>query len=93
MCLMCILLLTGFSVRTEGTLSAPGDAIQAAAFSVCSPASLEGLCTHVVPHQTLPANIHVHFMIDLQRFWEINGAEVTKGLRKEQTKVAAVYMT
>lgn len=68
---MCTLLLTRVFPRTEGTLSAPGDAIQAAAFGVRRPVSLAGLRAHVVPLQALPANIHVHIVIRLERFWQI----------------------
>lgn len=57
--------LTGVSPRTEGTVAAPSNAVQTAAFSVCSSSSLEGLWAHVVPLQTLPANIHVYIFIRL----------------------------
>ena len=68
---MCKLLLTRVFLGTEGTLFTPSDAKQAAAFSVCSSAVLKGLCAYVVPLQTLPANIHVHIVVRVNGFWEI----------------------
>lgn len=86
-CLMCIQLLTRVSPGTEGTLSTPSDAVQAAALSVCSSTSLEGLRAHVVPFQTLPANIHVYIVISLQRFWVKEWGGIHKEIEKHKNKL------
>lgn len=83
---MCTLLLTRVSPGTEGTLSAPGDPVQAAAFGVRRPVSLEGLRAHVVPLQALPANIHVHIVIRLERFWERERKRDSQKMKKKKQK-------
>ena len=55
--------LTGVSPGAESTVLTPGHAVQAAALCVGGPAPWEGIGTHVVLHQALPADLHVDVMI------------------------------
>lgn len=61
----CFCLLTGVSPGTERTLSAPGHAVQAAAFRVRGSFLLVGIRAHVVLLQALPANVHVYVLVRL----------------------------